>query len=142
MTGAGDGVHEGDGSGHARLGDLCRRLAETAGPLLPDARGQRLIEELTARIRAGRTPEELEEEFDELEELLLAAGHSAGLGSYRGAPRYRGLPGSAHGHPALYVLACPGGHCARLEAPDPDADRAQVCRILGRPLREVGLRRP
>lgn len=130
------------GQGHERLGELCRRLMASPDRLSPGGRAQHLIEYITAEVRGGRPPEELEDSFDELEELLLAAGHSAGLGSYRTAlnPAYRPLPGAGHGHPLLYVLGCPRGHCARVEAPTPDADEPLGCRIFDEPLSEITLR--
>ncbi|MGW6918607.1 hypothetical protein ACWGB8_33035 [Kitasatospora sp. NPDC054939] len=150
-----------DAFGHARLGELCRRLAAAAtggGPAgsggpgrtgagLPrlGAEGADLLDRLLAELRAGRTAAELDDLFDELEEELLMAGHSAGLGSYRStptpvSPAYRGLPVPGAAHPDLYVLACPGLQCGRVEAPDPDAERPPACRVFDRPLRAVGLR--
>ncbi|MEU6818230.1 hypothetical protein [Streptomyces sp. NPDC046860] len=130
------GLDEGDGPGHERLAALCHRLAGPAPELGPE--WDRLVGAVTAQVRGGRPPEELEDSFDELEDLLLAAGFTAGLGSYRTdtPPVYQRFPGS--GHPLLHVLACPGGGCARVEAPA-SGGPAQ-CRIFGRPLREIRLR--
>ncbi|MET9826268.1 hypothetical protein ABZ038_32495 [Streptomyces sp. NPDC006349] len=130
--------------GHARLGELCRRLTDAPGSLVLGERGLRLVESITAELRAGRTAEELDDIFDELEEELLAAGHSAGLGSYRttpppGTPGYQRLPVSGPVHPALHVLACPRGHCGRVEASGDDAPHPD-CRVFGQPLRTVPLR--
>ncbi|MGW3338680.1 hypothetical protein ACWDCL_14560 [Streptomyces sp. NPDC001009] len=132
-----------DGSGgprHERLASLCHRLAATAHAPELGPEGRLLIEHITAEVRGGRSPEELEDEFDELEDLLLAAGFTAGLGSYRtdAPPVYQRFPGA--GHPLLRVLVCPGGCCARVEAPAPEGGPAPECRIFGRPLREIGLR--
>ncbi|WP_344358024.1 hypothetical protein [Streptomyces gobitricini] len=107
-------------------------------------RGLRLVESVTCELRAGRAPEELDDTFDELEEELLAAGHSAGLGSYRTTPTpptpgYPQLPVAGPVHPPLRVLACPRGHCGRVEAPDDDAPHPG-CRIFDQPLRTVPLR--
>ncbi|WP_030805118.1 hypothetical protein [Streptomyces sp. NRRL F-2799] len=126
----------GGAPGHERLAALCHRLTERAPELGPE--GRRLIDHITTEVRDGRSPEELEDSFDELEDLLLAAGFTAGLGSYRTdtPPVYQRFPGA--GHPLLHVLACPGGGCARVEAPEPESP-AQ-CRIFGRPLREIRLR--
>ncbi|MGA5319409.1 hypothetical protein ACPCIU_03135 [Streptomyces seoulensis] len=138
MSGLGDDEGDGDGvPGHERLAALCHRSAELARELGPE--GRRLIDHITTELRGGRPSDELEHSFDELEDLLLAAGLTAGLGSYRTdtPPVYRRFPGA--GHPLLRVLACPGGGCARVEAPGPDSPPAQ-CRIFGRPLREIGLR--
>lgn len=128
---------DGDGGpGHERLAALCHRLTEPAPELGPEA--DRLIDHITTEVRDGRPPEELEDSFDELEDLLLAAGFTAGLGSYRSdtPPVYRRFPGA--GHPLLRVLACPGGGCARVEAPEPVSPAR--CRIFERPLREIRLR--
>ncbi|MET7300181.1 hypothetical protein [Embleya sp. NPDC005575] len=130
------------GSGHERLAALCLRL--TSSPGMPDlgAEGDRLVERLISQLRNGRSPEVLEDAFNELESRLLAAGYSAGLGSYRTEtpPVYQSFPGSGSGHPWLYVLACPRRHCARVEAPASEGGEAPACRIFGGPLREVGLR--
>ncbi|WP_327071398.1 hypothetical protein OG500_37815 [Kitasatospora sp. NBC_01250] len=130
---------------HARLGGLCRRL--TQGRDGRDGLGagepaERLAGFLLAELRGGRPPEELEEAFDELEELLLLAGHSAGLGSYRAAPSpgYQPLPGTGSGHPLLSVLTCPRGRCPRVEAPTADGEEPARCRIFDQPLSEIALR--
>ncbi|MGA4957418.1 hypothetical protein [Streptomyces lavendulocolor] len=138
------GVRSGPGGGHPRLGELCRRLAASPGSLGLEGRGPRLVESITSALRSGRSPGELEDLFDELEEELLAAGHSAGLGSYRTTPPppipgYQQLPVAAPGHPALYVLACPRGHCGRVEAPGDDAP-PPGCRVFDQPLRTVPIR--
>lgn len=130
--------------GHARLGELCLRLTDPSGSLLLGERGLRLVEFITSELRTGRRPDELDDVFDELEEELLAAGHSAGLGSYRTTPApptpgFQPLPGAAHRHTALHVLACPQGHCERVEAPDADSP-PPGCRIFDQPLRPVPLR--
>ncbi|MFF7734158.1 hypothetical protein [Streptomyces sp. NPDC007984] len=126
------------------MGELCRRLTDAPGSLRLGERGQRLIESITAELRTGRDPGELDDAFDELEEELLAAGYSAGLGSYRSTPTpvtpgYQRLPVAGGHHPPLHVLACPGGHCGRVEAPGDDAPHPG-CRIFGQPLRTVPLR--
>lgn len=130
--------------GHARLGELCLRLTDPSGSLLLGERGLRLVEFITSELRTGRRPDELDDVFDELEEELLAAGHSAGLGSYRTTPTpptpgFQPLPGAGHRHAALHVLACPQGHCERVEAPDDDSP-PPGCRIFDQPLRPVPLR--
>ncbi|MCQ4203917.1 hypothetical protein ACFWGR_11230 [Streptomyces sp. NPDC060311] len=130
--------------GHARLGELCLRLTDPSGSLLLGERGLRLVEFITSELRTGRHPDELDDVFDELEEELLAAGHSAGLGSYRTTPApptpgFQPLPGTGHRHTALHVLACPQGHCERVEAPDDDSP-PPGCRIFDQPLRPVPLR--
>ncbi|MFC8916918.1 hypothetical protein ACFT5C_14220 [Streptomyces sp. NPDC057116] len=137
------GVASGRGGGHPRLGELCRRLADTSGPVGLEGRALRLAESITSALRSGRSPGELDDLFDELEEELLAAGHSAGLGSYRTTPPpvpgYQPLPVAAPGHPALHVLACPRGHCGRVEAPGDDAPHP-ACRVFDQPLRTVPIR--
>ncbi|CAL9644824.1 hypothetical protein [Streptomyces sp. enrichment culture] len=130
--------------GHARLGELCRRLTDASGSLLLGERGLRLVEFITSELRDGRAPGELDHVFDELEEELLAAGHSAGLGSYRSTPTpftpaFQPLPVAGQRHPALHVLACPRGHCERVEAPDDDSP-PPGCRVFDQPLRTVPLR--
>ncbi|MEU9065672.1 hypothetical protein AB0D60_02105 [Streptomyces sp. NPDC048306] len=130
--------------GHARLGELCLRLTDPSGSLLLGERGLRLVEFITSELRTGRHPDELDDVFDELEEELLAAGHSAGLGSYRTTPTpptpgFQPLPGAGHRYAALHVLACPQGHCERVEAPDADFP-PPGCRIFDQPLRPVPLR--
>ncbi|MFJ6572547.1 hypothetical protein ACIQNU_34570 [Streptomyces sp. NPDC091292] len=154
MSGPGDGDgggDGGDGSGaasggpaHERLAALCHRL--TSAPGMPDlgAEGDRLVADIISQVREGRSPEEFEDAFDDLEDRLLAAGHSAGLGSYRTEtpPAYQSFPGAGPGHPWLYVLACPRGHCARVEAPASEGAEPSACRVFGGPLREIGLRRP
>jgi hypothetical protein len=129
------------GPGHERLGELCRRLMATPAELTAGEAVRHLVDHILAEVRDGRPPGELEDAFDELEELLLAAGHSAGLGSYRTIPgSYQRLPGAGHGHPPLYVLACPLGHCARVEAPACDPGPGPRCLVFDRPLREITLR--
>ncbi|WP_329460919.1 hypothetical protein [Streptomyces sp. NBC_01431] len=129
------------GPGHERLGELCRRLMATPAELTADETMRRLVDHILTEVRAGRPPEELEDRFDEVEELLLAAGHSAGLGSYRTiSGSYHPLPRAGNGHPTLYVLACPLSQCARVEAPAVDADRPPRCLVFGQPLRELPLR--
>ncbi|MBT2442124.1 hypothetical protein J7E93_18845 [Streptomyces sp. ISL-36] len=144
MANTADGADTGD----ARLGELCRRLTDpSSSPQLGalGEQGARLVETIVSALRDGRSPEQLDEFLDELEELLLAAGHSAGLGSYRTTPPppttgFQSLPVAGPGHPALYVLACPAGRCGRVEAPDADASDQPACGILGRPLNVVPLR--
>ncbi|RST13503.1 hypothetical protein, partial [Streptomyces sp. WAC05374] len=115
-----------------------------SGPGGLEGRALRLAESITSALRSGRSPGELDDLFDELEEELLAAGHSAGLGSYRTTPPpptpgYQPLPVAAPGHPALHVLACPRGHCGRVEAPGDDAPHP-ACRVFDQPLRTVPIR--
>ncbi|MFD8804140.1 hypothetical protein [Streptomyces sp. NPDC059597] len=148
MGGLGDGT-DGTGAGvdafgHERLAALCHRLTASPGTADLDPPVRLLIEHITSEVRDGRAPEELEEYFDELEDLLLAAGLSAGLGSYRtdAPPPYQRFPGSGAGHPPLHVLTCPRGHCARVEAPPSEDEGRPACRIFGEALREFGLRRP
>ncbi|MEU1504664.1 hypothetical protein [Kitasatospora sp. NPDC005748] len=142
MVETASGEPDGPTAGHARLGEFCRRLTSAPDSLDLGPAGHRLVEHLTAELRAGRPAAELDDVFDELEELLLMAGHSAGLGSFRTTPvpgpAYRALPVSGPGHPPLHVLACPHGHCGRVEVPD--AAQASQCRVFGQPLRAVGLR--
>ncbi|CAM5463022.1 hypothetical protein STENM36S_08762 [Streptomyces tendae] len=138
------GGRSGPGGEHARLEGLCRRLTDASGSLVLGERGLRLVESIASELRAGRAPEELDDSFDELEEELLAAGHSAGLGSYRTTPTpltpgFQRLPVAGRDHPPLHVLACPRGRCGRVEAPTDD-DPHPGCRIFEQPLRTVPLR--
>ncbi|MFJ9656614.1 hypothetical protein ACIRPR_01420 [Streptomyces griseoflavus] len=132
--------------GHARLAELCRRLTDASASLNLGEEGLRLVDTITSALRSGLPPEELEDSFDELEEVLLAAGHSAGLGSYRTTPTlpppgYQRLPVPGPAHPPLRVLACPRGHCGRVEAPPgDDAAPHPGCRVFDQPLRTVPLR--
>ncbi|MGW2014674.1 hypothetical protein [Streptomyces sp. NPDC001927] len=147
-TADGAGTRDGAGTGDGRLGELCRRLSDPSSAPEFGALGEpgaRLVETIVSTLRDGRSPEQLDDRLDELEELLLAAGHSAGLGSYRTTPLpptpgFQSLPVAGPGHPGLYVLACPTGRCGRVEVPDADAPDLPACGILGRPLSEVPLR--
>lgn len=144
MANTADGADTGD----ARLQELCSRLADPASSPEFDALGEpgaRLVGAIASALRDGRSPQQLGEHLDELEELLLAAGHSAGLGSYRTTPPptgpvFQSLPVAGPGHPALYFLACPTGRCGRVEAPDAEAPDQPACGILGRPLNPLPLR--
>lgn len=78
----------------------------------PEVRAR--AESIADRVRGGASPAELIDDFDELEVLLLRAGHAAGLSPVRS---YEQLPGAGDGHRVLEVLACPGGSCSRFEAP-------------------------
>ncbi|MEW2131556.1 hypothetical protein [Streptomyces sp. NPDC005435] len=145
MGGLGDGAGEGaSGFGHERLAALCHRLAALRGTADLDPSARLLMEHIASEVRGGRPPEELEDDFDELEDLFLASGLSAGLGSYRtdAPPPYQSFPGTGPGHPPLYFLACPRGHCARVESPpSEEADEGPAaCLIFGETLREIGLR--
>ncbi|MDI2130511.1 hypothetical protein [Yinghuangia seranimata] len=97
-----------------QLAVLCRRLADDSDAVRtsPEIRG--LAESIVARVRSGVTMAELAHDFDVLEERLLRAGHAAGLSPVRS---YERLLNAGDGHRVLEVLACPGGTCARIEAP-------------------------
>ncbi|WP_018546559.1 hypothetical protein [Streptomyces sp. LaPpAH-108] len=141
----GDGTGGGaDGFGHERLAALCDQLTTSPGTDDLDPPVRLLMEHITSEVRGGRPPGELEEDFDELEDLLLASGLSAGLGSYRtdGPPPYQRFPATGPGHPPLHFLTCPRGRCARVEAPPSEGEGRPACRIFGEALRETGLRRP
>lgn len=153
MSGLGDGGEGGrtneatGGPGHERLAALCQR--HTSAPGMPGlgAQGDGLVQHIISQVREGRSPQDLEDAFDELEDQLLAAGYSAGLGSYRtdtpppyqNFPSYQGFPGTGPGHPSLYVLTCPLGHCARVEAPASEDGEPPARCVFGGPLREIGL---
>ncbi|MFV5996299.1 hypothetical protein ACNPQM_28840 [Streptomyces sp. NPDC056231] len=97
-----------------QLAVLCRRLADTADAVRTSPEIRARAESISDRVRGGATPCELADEFDALEEMLLRAGHAAGLSPVRS---YERLPGGGDGHRVLEVLACPGGTCPRVEAP-------------------------
>ncbi|MCX2185753.1 hypothetical protein KV205_35410 [Streptomyces sp. SKN60] len=147
MANTADGATNTD-PGDARLQELCRRLADPAASPELDALGEpgaRLVDAIASALRDGRSLQQLGDHLDELEELLLAAGHSAGLGSYRTTPPPTGpvfqrLPVAGPAHPALYFLACPTGRCGRVEAPDDGAPDQPACGLLGRPLNPLPLR--
>lgn len=97
-----------------QLAVLCRRLADAADAVRTSPEIRARAESIADRIRGGATPGELADDFEELEELLLRAGHAAGLSPVRS---YERLPGAGDGHRVLEVLSCPGGTCSRFEAP-------------------------
>ncbi|ARQ67808.1 hypothetical protein CAG99_02245 [Streptomyces marincola] len=105
---------------------LCARLGEGRGPLVDDVELSRLATGIAAGVREQRPREEIEERLDALEDLLLRAGHTAGLGSYRSSPvpphGYGALPGLGEGRPLLEVVVCPRGRCTRVEVPPPRGD--------------------
>ncbi|GAA4880740.1 hypothetical protein [Saccharopolyspora cebuensis] len=91
---------------------------------------------IAAALRDGRPPAEMSGRLDELEDSLLRAGYTAGIGPFRSvAPD---LPGIDGGHPQLEVFACPSQVCSRVVPPDDDVP---ICRVLDRPLRRVRLGR-
>ena len=100
-----------------QLAVLCQRLAETADPVRAVDGVRALAEAIVERVRDGVPLDELADDFDTLEDRLLAAGYAAGLSSVRS---YEPLPGGGAGHPVLSVLKCPGGSCSRIEPPDAD----------------------
>ncbi|MGW3951623.1 hypothetical protein ACWEKM_11920 [Streptomyces sp. NPDC004752] len=97
-----------------QLAALCERLADAADAVRTSPEIRARAESIADRVRGGATPAELADDFDALEDLLLRAGHAAGLSPVR---TYERLPGGGDGHPVLAVLACPGGICSRIEAP-------------------------
>jgi hypothetical protein len=120
-----------------QLALLCVRLRENAGLLAGDGPIGDLAASIVRRYRSGARPGELDDALDELEDLLLRAGHAGGLGSYRSVvPSYEGLPGLGDGHPVLEVEGCPRGRCARVEVPGEGAG----CAVFGEPLRRIRLR--
>jgi hypothetical protein len=113
-----------------RLETLCRRLADPADPLAGRGPMRDLAIRVAGEVRAGR--EDVSGHLDSLEDQLLAAGYAAGLSPAR--TPYAPVPGLGDGHPALAVLACPAGRCARVEPP---ADPPPICAVLSRPLARV-----
>jgi len=89
---------------------------------------------VAAAVRVGRSPDEFSDDLDELEELLLRAGYTAGLGDVRSA--VPNLPGLGGGHPQLEVFACPDQTCPRVVSA---GSGVPLCRVLDQPLRRVRL---
>ena len=117
-----------------RIGQLCVRLSEERGPLAQPGPMRDLAVRVAAAVRDRRSPARLSDELDELEDLLLRAGNTAGLSASRSvAPD---LPGIGGGHPQLDVFACPARACLRVEPTDDDVP---VCHVLGQPLRRQRL---
>lgn len=123
------GKHDG-----RRIGQLCARLSAERGPLTVAGPMRRLALQIATAVRAGRSATELSGELDELEDLLLRAGYTAGLSDVRSAVPE--LPGIGGGHPQLEVFTCPAQACLRVSPLDSDSP---VCRVLDRPLRRVRL---
>lgn len=128
-----------------RLAVLCARLGEPDGPLTEDAQLRALAADTVARVRQGRRRDEVDACLDELEDRLLAAGHTAGLGSYRTVPAqpfpaFEPLPGLGGGRPLLEVLTCPRERCTRVEVPAPrgtDAAGRGHCALFDEPLKPL-----
>lgn len=97
-----------------QLAVLCQRLADDTDPVRTSPAVRALAESIVRSVCGGVAPGELADDFDELEERLLRAGHAAGLSPVRSYERF---PGAGDGHRVLEVLACPGGVCTRVEAP-------------------------
>jgi hypothetical protein len=117
-----------------RIGQLCARLSEKRGPLTVVGPMRDLAMRIAVAVRDGRSPAEISDDLDELEDLMLRAGYTAGISASRSvAPD---LPGIGGGHPQLEVFACPAQACLRVVPPDDDVP---VCRVLDRPLRRVRL---
>ncbi|MGW2423422.1 hypothetical protein ACWC0C_29935 [Streptomyces sp. NPDC001709] len=130
------GPSEGEGEGvDARLGQLCARLADRAGPLATDPQLAAASERVLDLVRSGR---DATAGLDLLDDLLLRAGYAGGLGAYRTGqgPVFSLLPGaSAGGHPVLEALVCPAGRCPRVELPRGAREDPPVCAVWGRALR-------
>lgn len=94
-----------------------------------------LATRIAGRLRGGRAPGDLDDDLDDLEDMLLQAGFTAGLSGNRAA--YAPLPGIS-GHPVLEVLACPSEMCRRVETPAANQDL--VCAVAEKPLRRVRLK--
>ncbi|GGM17997.1 hypothetical protein GCM10010129_72740 [Streptomyces fumigatiscleroticus] len=130
----GDGLSD-DGEADARLGRLCARLAERAGPLTTDPQLSAASGHVLDLVRSGRNAAA---ELDHLEDLLLRAGYIGGLGSSRtdGGPVFAMLPGAhAGGRPVLEALVCPADRCPRVELPQGTGEDPPECAVWGRALR-------
>jgi hypothetical protein len=97
-----------------QLAVLCQRLAADTDTVRTSPPVRAVAESIVNRVRDGVALDELADDFDQLEELLLRAGHAAGLSPVRS---YERLLGTGDGHRVLEVLACPGGTCTRVEPP-------------------------
>ncbi|WP_217142500.1 hypothetical protein [Streptomyces sp. AC627_RSS907] len=117
-----------------QLAVLCRRLADDTDAVRTSPEVRTLAESIVGRVRDGVACEELAEEFDELELLLLRAGHAAGLGPVRSYERF---PGASDGRRVLEVLACPAGVCPRVEVPDAEP---VFCGVFRQPMVVTRLR--
>ncbi|MFH8976338.1 hypothetical protein [Streptomyces sp. NPDC017890] len=117
-----------------QLAVLCRRLADDTDAVRTSPEVGALAESILGRVRDGTALEELADDFDELETLLLRAGHAAGLSPVRSYERF---PGAGDGHRVLEVLACPAGVCARIEAPGAEP---VLCVALRQSMRVTRLR--
>lgn len=117
-----------------QLAVLCRRLADDTDAVRTSPEVKALAESIAGRVRDGAPLDELGDEFDELEILLLRAGHAAGLSPVRSYERF---PGAGDGHRVLEVLACPSGVCARIEAP---GEEPVFCVALRQPMVVTRLR--
>ncbi|MET8217843.1 hypothetical protein [Streptomyces hirsutus] len=117
-----------------QLAVLCRRLADDTDAVRTSPEVKALAASIVGRVRDGTALDELTDEFDELEILLLRAGHAAGLSPVRSYERF---PGAGDGHRVLEVLACPSGVCARIEAPGAEP---VLCVALRQPMVVTRLR--
>jgi hypothetical protein len=117
-----------------QLAVLCQRLADDTDAVrtLPDVRA--LAESIVDRVCDGVALDELSDDVDELEELLLRAGHAAGLSPVRS---YERMLGTGDGHRVLEVLVCPGSTCTRVEAPGAEV---LPCLVHRRPMVSTRLR--
>jgi uncharacterized protein (DUF433 family) len=118
-----------------QLGVLCGRLTLDGDAVRVTPEIRALAESIVERVRAGVPPDELADDFDDLEDELLRAGHAAGLGPVRSP--YEGWPGAGDGHRELEVHTCPGGTCARVEVP---GARPVPCPVHRRPMALTRLR--
>ncbi|MER7739083.1 hypothetical protein ABTX34_12275 [Streptomyces sp. NPDC096538] len=117
-----------------QLAVLCRRLADDTDAVRTSPEVRALAESIAGRVREGTTLDELSDDFDELEILLLRAGHAAGLSPARSYERFLG---GGDGHRVLEVLTCPSGACARIEAP---GEEPVLCVALRQPMVVTRLR--
>ena len=84
------------------------------------------LDRIIAGVRAGREPDDLESDLDEVDSAF--ARH--GIDNITTGPRvYRALPG-ASGHPVMRVWVCPAARpCTRVELA-----AGAGCGLLGQPL--------
>ncbi|MFD6329537.1 hypothetical protein ACFWGI_08235 [Streptomyces niveus] len=78
-----------------QLSVLCMRLGDETDALRTSPGILALAESIIGRVRDGVAPDQLADDFDALEELLLRAGHAAGLSPVRSYERFFG-PADGH----------------------------------------------
>ncbi|MEV0355710.1 hypothetical protein AB0H71_06545 [Nocardia sp. NPDC050697] len=117
-----------------QLAVLCQRMADDSDAVRTAPEARALVESITSRLRDGAGLDDLTDRLDRLEEMLLRAGHAAGLSPVRS---YERLLGTNDGHRVLEVLRCPAGTCTRVEVP---GSEPTPCLVHRRPMVVAQLR--